>query len=163
MAELALFLALLLTVSAGHKIVAHQRLGGAAARLAGVPPSLGPVLSNAAAAVELAAALALLFPGTRPIGAGIATAIWFVYALLLARRIGSRLDCGCSLKRSEKPITALHPARAALLAASAGLVAILPPPAASTLLTPFAAAALLALYFAADELLAIPRPAWSEG
>ena len=161
MAELALFLALLLAVSAGHKIVAHQRLGEAVARLAGLPQSLGPVVSNAAAAVEFAAALALLFPGTRPIGAGIAAAIWFAYALLLARRIGSRLDCGCSLKRSEKPITALHPARASLLAASAGLVAVLPP-AASTLLTPFAAAALLALYFAADELLAIPRPAWSE-
>ena len=162
MAELALFLALLLAVSAGHKIVAHQRLGEAAARLAGVPQSLGPVVSNAAAAVELAAALALLFPGTRPIGALIAAVLWSGYALLLARRIGSRLDCGCSLKRSEKPITALHPARAGLLAAFAVLVAFVPATPA-TLLTPFAAAALLALYFAADELIAIPRPAWSEG
>ncbi len=162
MAELALFLALLLAVSAGHKIVAHQRLGEAAARLAGVPQSLGPLVSNAAAAVELAAGLALLFPGTRPIGALIAAVLWSGYALLLARRIGSRLDCGCSLKRSEKLITTLYPARAALLAAFAILVAFLPAPPA-TLLTPFAAAALLALYFAADELIAIPRPAWSEG
>lgn len=162
MAELALFLALLLAVSAGHKIVAHQRLGEAAARLAGVPQSLGPVVSNAAAAVELAAALALLFPGTRPIGALIAAVLWSGYALLLARRIGSRLDCGCSLKRSQKPITTLHPARAALLAALAVLVAFVPATPA-TLFTPFAAAALLALYFAADELFAIPRPAWSEG
>ena len=162
MAELALFLALLLAVSAGHKIVARDRLGQAAARLAGVPQPLGHALSNTAAAVELAAALALLFSDTRPIGALLAAVLWSGYALLLARRIGSRLDCGCSLKRSEKPITALHPARAGLLAAFAVLVAFVPA-APATLLTPFAAAALLALYFAADELIAIPRPAWSEG
>lgn len=162
MAELALFLALLLAVSAVHKIVARDRLGEASARLAGVSQSLGPVISNAAAAIELAAALALLFPDTRPIGALIAAVLWSGYALLLARRIGSRLDCGCSLKRGEKPITALHPARAALLAAFAVLVAFVPATPA-TLLTPFAAAALLALYFAADELIAIPRPAWSKG
>lgn len=155
MAAVALFLALLLAVSAGHKLVERQRLAGVAARLAGAPAQLGPALLLAAAAYEATAALALIVAPLRPGGALAAAALWSGYALALLHHRGERLDCGCDFVRREKPIGTFAIARSALLAALAVAVAV-SPAAAWTLDAPFAALALLALWIAASELSALP-------
>lgn len=62
MAALTLFLALLLALSAGHKLVARATMAPLAARLAGTHRALGMVALLAAAAVEALAALAMLIP-----------------------------------------------------------------------------------------------------
>lgn len=159
MAALSLFLALVLALAAAHKLLKRDRLATAAARLTGLPLSTGALVSLAAAALETVAAIALLLPGTQPIGAAIAALLWLGYAALLASHLGQSLDCGCSLGVREKPVSALLVARATGLAALALLVAFAPT-AAPTIETPFAALAFLALYLALDELLALPRPSW---
>lgn len=159
MDAISLFLALVLAVSAAHKLLAPERLAIAAARLAGVQPVVGPLLSLAAAALEMVAALALLFAESRIIGCAIAALLWAAYAVLLARRIGTRLDCGCSFGRGEKPVTFGIISRAAglaVIAVAAGIV----PSGPFTIQSLFAAVGLLVLYLAHDELLAIPEPAW---
>lgn len=157
MATLALFLALLLALSGAHKFIEAERMGAAAARLAGVPRAAGDMLSIAAATVEIAAGLALVLPGLQLVGGVLAALLWSVYGLALLRRYGAHLDCGCTFAARSKPVGLLAIARAAGLAALA--VAIAAGPAASlSIETPFAAAALLALYLAAGELAAIPTP-----
>lgn len=160
MAGLWLFLATLLAVSAGHKLVARDRLAVAAARLAGAPLALGPALLLAAACVELLAALALVMPLLQVAGAIVAAALWAFYAAALFIRRGQVLDCGCDFIRREKPVTAATAARPAVLALLATMVAATPA-AAFAIDTPFAALALLALYFAASELMALPSRAAS--
>lgn len=155
MAPLTLFLALLLAVSAGHKLVERARLAPVAARLTGAPAPLGPVLLLAAAAVEALAALSLL-AAPAPIGGALAAALWTTYALALWRRRGERLDCGCDLVRRERPVgtgTSLRPATLAALA----LIQLAAPGPVWTAEAPFAALALLALWFAASELSALPQ------
>lgn len=155
MAALLLFLALLLAISAMHKLAARERLSVSAARLAGLPAALGPALLLAAATIEGLAAAALLTPSLHRAGAIAAAGLWGLYAAALAARRGAVLDCGCDLVRRERPVGPFAIARAALLAAAALLVAVLPP-AALTIEAPFAALALLALYAAAAELAALP-------
>lgn len=157
MAALALFLALVLALSAGHKLIERDRLGVAAARLAGVDGAIGAVLSLAAAAIEGAAALALVLPGLQPLGGAIAALLWSVYTLALWRRRGMSLDCGCTFAAREKPVDGVAVARAAALAGLALAVAAAPSDPIS-IETPFAALALLALYLALGELAAIPAP-----
>jgi len=159
MAALVLFLTLLLGTSALHKAVDRQRLGVAAARLAGAIPSTGPLLLIAAGVAEGTAALCLLIGPLRPAGALIALLVWALYAVLLAHRRGQSLDCGCDLVARERPIGWVQIARPALLASLAALVALLPQ-ASFTLDAPFAAAGFLALWFGAAEILAIPQPVW---
>lgn len=157
MAALALFLALVLALSAGHKLLERERLGAAAARLAGVDGAIGPALSLAAAAIEGAAALALVLPGLQPLGGAITALLWSVYALALWRRRGMSLDCGCTFATQEKPVDGLTVARAVALAGLALAVAAAPS-APFSIETPFAGLALLALYLASGELAAIPAP-----
>lgn len=159
MAALTLFCALLLIASAAHKALAQARLAPVAARLAGTGVGLGPVLLVLAGAGEVAAAAFLLIAPLRPIGAALAAAIWTTYALLLWRKRGATLDCGCDLAARAKPVTNALTARPAALAALAILVSTLPA-APLTLDAPFAAAGFFALYLGLSELLATPRPAW---
>ncbi|MBJ7408789.1 MAG: hypothetical protein JHD15_00260 [Phenylobacterium sp.] len=155
MTTLAIFLALVLALSASHKLVARDRLAAATARLAGVNGATGQVLSFAAAAIEGAAALALVLPGLQVVGGAIAALLWSAYGLALWRRRGMRLDCGCTVAAREKPVDGLAVARAALLAGLALGVAMAPAGAMS-IETPFAGLALLVLYLAFGELAAIP-------
>ena len=159
MAGLPLFLALLLGTSTLHKTLDRQRLGSAAARLAGMPASTGPLLLIAAGVAEGIAALCLLLALLRPAGALLALLLWTLYALLLLGRRGQSLDCGCDLVARERPVGWVQIARPALLASLAALAALLPPT-PFTLDAPFAAAGFLALWFGAAEILAIPRPVW---
>lgn len=159
MAALTLFLALLLGASALHKALDHRRLAIAAARLSSMTPQAGPMLLIVAGVAEGMAALCLLVPPLRLAGAGIAALLWLAYALLLLRRRGEALDCGCDLVARERLIGPSQIARPAMLLLLALSVA-LSPNAAFTLDTPFAAIGFLALWFGAAELLAIPQPAW---
>jgi cation transporter-like permease len=159
MATLAVFLALVLVLSASHKLVAPDRLGAATARLAGVGSATGQVLSFAAAAIEGAAALALVAPGLQAVGGALAALLWSAYGAALWRRRGLRLDCGCTFAAREKPVDGVAIARAVTLAGLAFGVATAPA-APMSIETPFAALALLALYVAFGELAAIPAPQW---
>ncbi len=162
MAGVTIFLALVLGVSAAHKILAAARLANAAARLAGVPLVYGQMLSVCAAAVEGLAAISLLFDETRVLGASLATGIWAGYAVLLWLRRGQSLDCGCSFGQREKRVGLPTIARSVGLSII-GLTAILFPFGPITMESLFAGLGFLALYFALDELLAIPQPAWRHG
>lgn len=159
MATLAVFLALVLALSASHKLVARDRLAAATARLAGVGGATGQVISLAAAAIEGVAALALVLPGLQEVGGAIAALLWSAYGLALWRRHGMRLDCGCTFAARDKPVDGLAITRAAGLAAIAVGVAT-NPAAPLSIETPFAALALVALYLAFGELAAIPAPQW---
>jgi hypothetical protein len=156
MAALTLFLALLLALSAGHKLVARATMAPLAARLAGTHQALGMVALLAAAAIEALAALAMLIPVTRVGGALAAAALWTGYAVALWRKRGQALDCGCDLVRRVRPVTAAAAARPLLLAGLASLAALLPAGPGVSAETPFAALALLALWLAAAELAALP-------
>ena len=151
---ITLFLALLLTVSAGHKLIDRERLAPVAARLASTPTLLGPTLLFAAAAAEALAALALC-AGPPFLGAALAASLWAIYTLALWHKRGETLDCGCDFIRRERPVGAWAIARPAMLAALAGIIMLLPR-AAWSVETPFAACALLSLWLAASELSALP-------
>jgi hypothetical protein len=155
MSGLWLFLAALLAVSAGHKLVARDRLSMVAARLAGAPSAIGPALLLAAASAEALAAVALMIAPLRAAGALAAAALWGFYAVALFARRGQVLDCGCDFVRREKPVTSVTAARPALLALFALAVAVTPDQ-AFAVDAPFAALAMLGLYFAASELAALP-------
>lgn len=157
MAEISLFLALVLMISAVHKLVERERLSVASARLLGVPAALGPALSTGAAAYEAVVALALLFPASLPVGALLAAALWCLYGVALARRFGSTQDCGCSFASREKRVDAFAVARAFGLAALA-LATLALPISPFTILTPFAAIGVLTLYLALGELTSITIP-----
>jgi uncharacterized membrane protein YphA (DoxX/SURF4 family) len=159
MAALSLFLAMLLGVSALHKAIDRKRLGTAAARLMGATAPAGPLLLIAGGVAETTASLCLLIGPLRSVGAIIALLLWALYALLLLRRRGQSLDCGCDLVAREQPVGWVQIARPALLAGLAALVILLPQP-PFTLDAPFAAAGFLALWFGAAELFAIPQPVW---
>ena len=136
--SIALFLALVLLSAAAHKAFQADRLAGA---------------------VELLAAIALLFAATRPAGAAIAAGLWLVYAVLLVRRRGEAFDCGCTFGAHAAAPRVFAPARAILFAGLAGAAALLPAGTGSP--EPlFAALALFSLQSAAGELAAIPQPHW---
>lgn len=156
MAALSLFLALVLAMAAGHKLLDRERLAASAAALTGAPDALGPVLALAAAAYEAAVALALLFPATRAAGAILAAVLWSVYGIALLRRLGSTLDCGCNFAARDKPVDRFSVIRAFGLAALAGAV-LFAPALPVTILAPFAALGFLALYLALGEVMSITK------
>jgi hypothetical protein len=155
-AAIALFLAGLLAASAVHKLTARDRLAPIAARLARSPQGLGMPLLLGAATLEAVAAIALILPDLRSIGATTAAALWLAYGALLGARLGERMDCGCDLFAREKPVDLLAVARPLLLAALAGAQLVMPA-APLTLDAPFAALGLIALWFAAGELAVLPH------
>ena len=159
MEAVSLFLAFVLAMSAVHKVMAPERLGESAARLAGVPLVDGQMLSFTAAAIEMAAAVALVFVDSRFVGGLLAAGLWSAYAALLWRMRGRVLDCGCSFGRQEGAVGLFAISRAAGLAAIA-MIPILLPGGSVNVISVFAGLAFLALYLALDALLAIPHPHW---
>lgn len=157
MYALACFLALVLGSAAVHKLIARDRLTRATGRLLRLNDALAAPAMFAAAAVEAAAALALLIPATQGIGAMIATALWLGYAVALHaahRRGDDAFDCGCSFGRSSKGIdlyTRLRPLALALIA-----LAVVALPGAFEVAAPFAGLAFFAMYLAAGELAVLP-------
>lgn len=157
---LALALAIILAVAAAHKLAERARLTLATAGLLRISPALAMPATMAAAAVEFAAALALLFPASRPAGALLAALLWAGYgaALLAARRRGDGgLDCGCDFGARRSGIGRFTIARAFALAAAA-LTLCLSPAGGGAIdaQSIFAALAFVALLFAAGEIAHLP-------
>lgn len=157
MGALTLFLALVLLMSAGHKLVERDRMAIAAARLTGATQAIGLVISLGAAACEAMAALALLLAASLKVGGLLAALIWSAYGVALARRFGTTLDCGCSFASHERPVDVFAVARAFGLAALA-LSCFALPGGAISILSVFAAFGFLALYLALGEIASITIP-----
>lgn len=159
---LALFLAAVLGVSSAHKFGERARLTQATAGLLRLSSIVAMPVTMAAAAVEAAAALALLFPASRPVGALLAALLWSLYgaALLAARRRGDgAIDCGCDFGAPRRSIGGFAIGRAAALAA--GALALLVSPAGGgsiDIQSILAALAFLALFLAAGEIAHLPAP-----
>jgi uncharacterized membrane protein YphA (DoxX/SURF4 family) len=162
MRALILFLALVLALSAAHKVQAPDRLATATGRLAGVSGPLATLLMVLAGAVEAVAALCLVLPGAQTAGALIAAGLWTTYGVALWRRRGAVLDCGCDLVARPRAVGTAQIARPLVLAALALTLGVLPFPPSSEPLAGdvMAAFGALALYLAALEILAIPYPRW---
>ena len=113
-----------------------------------------------AAAVEFAAALALLFPASRPAGALLAALLWAGYgaALIAARRRGDgAIDCGCDFGARRTGIGRFTIARAFALACAAVLLCLSPSGDGEIdSQSVFAALAFVALLFAAGALANLP-------
>jgi hypothetical protein len=157
----ALFLAIVLAVAAGHKLTERARLARATAGLLRLPPAIAAPATMAAAAIEFAAALALLFPASRPAGALLAALLWTGYGavLLAARRRGDgAIDCGCDFGARRHGIGRFAIARAFALAFAAALLGLFPAGGGVDIQSIFAALAFVALLFAAGELANLPTP-----
>lgn len=154
MAEISIFLALVLAISAGHKLIERERLAASAAALTGAPPAMGATISLAAAACEAATALCLIFPATHTTGALLAVLLWLAYGAALWRRLGTALDCGCNFAARSNPVDRFAVVRALGLATIAGAT-ILAPTHPLTIVSPFAALGFLALYLALGEIMSI--------
>jgi hypothetical protein len=157
---LAPFLAIILAVAAAHKLAERTRLTLATAGLLRLSPALAMPATMAAAAVEFAAAVALLFPASRPAGALLAALLWAGYgaALLAARRRGDGgIDCGCDFGTRRTGIGRFTIARAFALASAAALLCLSPAEGGGIdIQSIFAALAFVALLFAAGELASLP-------
>lgn len=162
---LAPFLAIILAAAAAHKLAERPRLTRATAGLLRLPPALAMPATMAAATVEFAAAVALLFPASRPAGALLAALLWAGYgaALLAARRRGDGgIDCGCDFGAHRNGIGRFAIARAFALAAAAALLCLSPAGGGGIdIQSIFAALAFVALLFAAGELANLPAPSRS--
>jgi hypothetical protein len=157
MGDITFFLAIVLAASAVHKLVERERLATATAQLLRLPAALGTVISLAVAALEALAAIALVIPDSRAIGALLAATIWGAYAIALASRYGQSLDCGCNFGARAKPVDTFMVARAAGLSALA-LVSYFVVPGGFTILSPFVALGGFALYLALGEITSIIIP-----
>lgn len=157
---LALFLAIVLAVAAAHKLAERARLTQATAGLLRLSPALAMPATMTAAAVEFAAALALLFPVSRFAGALLAALLWAGYgaALVAARRRGDGgIDCGCDFGARRSGIGRFTIARAFALACAAALLCLSPAGGGGIdIQSVFAALAFVALLFAAGELAILP-------
>ncbi len=153
---LALFLATVLAVAAAHKLAERARLTRATAGLLRLAPALAMPVTMAAAAIEFAAALALLFPASRPAGALLAALLWAGYgaALFAARRRGDGgIDCGCDFGARRSGIGRFTIGRAFALAAAALALCLSPAGGGGIdVQSIFAALAFVALLFAAGEI-----------
>ena len=159
MRAIALFLALVLALSAAHKVQSPDRLATATGRLAGVTGPLATVLMVLAGGIEAVAALCLALPGATSAGGVIAAGLWAAYGFALWRRRGETLDCGCDLVARPHPVGLPQVLRPLVLAGLALVMGALP--ASDSLpIDVLAAFGALALYLAALEILAIPHPRW---
>jgi hypothetical protein len=124
--QIGLFLALLLCVSALHKLLWRTRAQRAVAELSGLGWRGAGLGLIAATTAEIAAAGWMLAQSTAQ-GALLAAVIWSGYFALIARALfaGRReIDCGCSFGATHRPLGAFQLWRAATLAALAVLLAL---------------------------------------
>jgi uncharacterized membrane protein YphA (DoxX/SURF4 family) len=158
-AQLAVFLALLLAGSAVHKLWRWGRSVTAAQEFARLPAiAAAPAVAAAAFAEVLSAAL-IMAPGYRAAGACLAVALFAVYLALIGWAIseGRRdVDCGCSFGAARRDLGAFEALRNALLLLCALIVAGsgkgTEPALASQVL---AGCAFLALYSALDQVMGL--------
>ncbi|HJS13027.1 MauE/DoxX family redox-associated membrane protein [Sphingopyxis sp.] len=157
---LALFLAAVLAAASVHKLADRVRLTQATADLLRLAPPIAMPLTMAAAAAEFAAALALLFPASRPAGALLAALLWAGYgaALFAARRRGDGgIDCGCDFGAPRHGIGSFAIGRAVALGAVALSLCFSPTGGgAIDISSVFAALAFVALLFATGEIANLP-------
>jgi methylamine utilization protein MauE len=158
--QFAAFLAVLLPVSALHKLIGRRRAQAVVREFAGVPPRLAPFAIVVIAGTELFASLLLLTP-YRAAGGVLAVLISGGYLLLIVRAIarGRRdVDCGCSFGAAHRPLGAYQVARnaavtgVAVLVAAGSAASATVPVGASQILAAFA---LFALYLALDQVMAL--------
>jgi uncharacterized membrane protein YphA (DoxX/SURF4 family) len=163
--QFAAFEALLLIVSAVHKIVERVHLRNVIQRFAGVPLPLTSAALAGAVICESVAGVLLLVPSYRAAGAVLAACVWALYLALILRSLiqGRRnVDCGCSFG-PEHPLGFFQVARNGILLGMTVFVAWATS-SASTSAVDFvqgsqivAACASLALYGALDQVMAL-RP-----
>jgi hypothetical protein len=123
--QLAIFEALLFAASAAHKALRWQQAEIVVRQFAGVPPRLSAAALGWAIAIEMSAALLLIAPRGRVIGAGLAALIWASYLALIIRAIRQKrrdVDCGCSFGASSRPLGAFQLGRNTVLAGFALLI-----------------------------------------
>jgi methylamine utilization protein MauE len=164
-AQLALFQALLLIVSALHKASSWSRSLGVMRQFGGVPGALSGAALVTVMASEIVAALLLLVPAYRAAGAILAAALWAVYLGLILRAILQNRrdqDCGCSFglasRTSSRPLGAFQVTRNAVLALMALGIAGMSGAAGAVsaeLSQLLGGVALLALYGALDQVMAL--------
>ena len=175
--QLAVFLALLLSVAAVHKMIWRARARRAAGALTGIEWRNTGAAVGLAALAELGAAGLLAMPAYRAGGALLAALVWSAYFAVIARSIviGRRdVDCSCSFGAAHRPLGSFQLLRCASLvllalvvvglcgrhagrdAAAASLVGA-GGGAAMLISEGFAAVAMLALYAALDQLMSL-RP-----
>jgi hypothetical protein len=160
-AQLAVFLALLLALSAVHKALRWSHTRAVVHEFGGVPRAAAGAAAAGALLAEMLAAALLLVPAWRASGALLAALLWGAYLALMLHRLrkGRRdVDCGCSFGTARHALGAFAVVRNAVLVACAVLVGVsaaggAEPVAASQVL---AAAAFLALYAALDQLQSLP-------
>ena len=124
----AIFLALVATTAAVHKIVEPVRTRAATEKLTGGSPLVAGLLWRSAIAIELAGMLIVL-PWARTVGAAVLASLWVSYAVALvltSRREGSPVDCGCHFGRHAPVDPAGAASRAAAFAVAAALVGMAP-------------------------------------
>ena len=158
--QIAVFLALLLLVSALHKGVKWSQLQDVVHHFGGVPASLAPLTLACVAVLEIAACGLLFLPALRTLGALLAAALWSAYLLLIMRAVAQgrrNADCGCSFGAAHRRLGSYHMARNAVLIGLAVGVALergqVGTGARSLQL--LAGCALLALYGALDQVLGL--------
>jgi hypothetical protein len=159
-AQAAAFLALLLIVSASHKLVRPAQMRTVIEGFARIPPRFARLALIGVILAELVAGLCLGFSAGRAAGALLAAIIWSSYLLLILRAIiqGRRhVDCGCSFGVSSRPLGAYQALRGLILIGLALFVAALLPYASGTSISAaelLPAAAFLGLYAALDQAVA---------
>ncbi len=162
-ATIAFFLAMLLVRAALHKLGDRYRFQGILADYGLLPEGSLGVAAFAIPVIELATAVLLLIPATRPIGAALAGTLLIGYAIVMAISLARGqylMDCGCG--GAPEPISWM------LVARNAGLVALIAPT-ATGLIMPAApnlaldatslgmATLLLVLWMTAEAMLANVR------
>jgi hypothetical protein len=160
-AQMAAFQALLLAVSAIHKLARWTRSLSIMREFAGVPGALAAPALGAAAAVELTAGALLTVPAWCAAGAVLAGLVWTLYLVLIVRAIadGRRdADCGCSFGTASRSLGSFQVARNLVLTALAFAIAAVsafngPVPAPGTYV--LGGLAFLALYGALDQVMAL--------
>jgi hypothetical protein len=160
-AQLAVFLALLLSASGAHKLLRWAPSRGVVRRFAQVPAALAAPVLIAVVAAEFASGLLLIVPGTRDLGGLLAATLLACYLLLIGAAIVRNrrdVDCGCSFAAAGRPLGAFQVSRNAVLLAAAALVAWVSArggSAAPEWSQGLGGAALLAVYGALDQVMSL--------
>lgn len=121
-ATIAFFLALLFVRAALHKLGDRYRFQGILADYNLLPEGSLGIAAFAVPVIELAAAVFLIMPAGRPIGAALAGTLLTIYAIAMAISLArghALMDCGCG--GAPEPISWW------LVTRNAGLVALIAP------------------------------------